>query len=225
MTNRTVGLALFALLAPACAHHSRTLESADEHAPTTSAAALELLMEGNERFVAGTPQHDHETIARRMKLTEGQAPCAVVLTCADSRVVPELIFDVGLGDVFVIRVAGNVVAEDEAGSIEYAVEHLDVPLVIVLGHESCGAVTAALSAEPDEFDELTRLLERLRPSLQGIDRSRPKADQIHAGVETNAQRSTRQLRQLLSGHNVPGDLQVVPAVYELGSGRVRLLDR
>ena len=198
---------------------------AAEHTVGTADQALATLLEGNARFVAGTPQHGHQEIARRAKLEAGQAPCAVVLTCSDSRVVPELLFDIGLGDLFVIRVAGNVVENDEAGSIEYAVEHLDVPLVIVLGHESCGAVTAALGDTSDDFGELERLLARLEPSLRTVDRTLPRREQIHAGVEANVHRSTQRLRDLLAaGGHVPDGLQVLPAVYELGTGRVRLLD-
>lgn len=196
-----------------------------DHMPGSADEALGFLLDGNGRFMGGEPQHSHQTIARRMRLTDGQHPCAVVLTCADSRVVPELIFDIGLGDLFVIRVAGNVVAEDEAGSIEYAVEHLDVPLVIVLGHESCGAVTAALGGGEDDFDELTRLLGRLAPPLESVDRQLPMAQQIKRGVEANVRYSAMQLEELLSqGGHVPEGLKVVSAVYELETGRVRVLD-
>ncbi|MHC4376672.1 MAG: carbonic anhydrase [Planctomycetota bacterium] len=201
------------------------VQELSDHMPGSADEALGFLLEGNTRFVTGEPEHSHQTIARRMKLTDGQHPCAVVLTCADSRVVPELIFDIGLGDLFVIRVAGNVVAEDEAGSIEYAVEHLDVPLVIVLGHESCGAVTAALGGGEDDFDELTRLLGRLGPPLEDVDRQLPMAQQIKRGVEANVRYSVAQLRDLLShGGHVPEDLEIVPAVYELETGRVRVLE-
>ena len=220
-TTRTL-LLLVPLLA-ACQSHRPA--SADwDHDVGSADEALATLLAGNERFVAGKPQHGHQDIARRIKLEGGQAPCAVVLTCSDSRVIPELIFDIGLGDLFVIRVAGNIVEDDEAGSIEYAVEHLDVPLVIALGHEGCGAVTAALGEGGDAFGELEHLLARLAPSLDGVDRSRPMADQVHAGVEANVWRSKSRLDAMLSaGGHVPEGLQVLLAVYELGTGKVRLL--
>ena len=125
-----------------------------DRVPKDGAQALEWLLEGNRRFVDGRPRHDFASQRRRMMLTEGQHPFGVVLGCADSRVPPELIFDFGLGDLFVIRVAGNVVANDEAGSIEYAIAHLDVPLLLVLGHEGCGAVTAALGEHDGELRQV-----------------------------------------------------------------------
>jgi len=113
---------------------------------TAGDVSLKRLMAGNARFVAGTSERPNETAARRAELATGQKPFAIVLGCADSRVSPEVAFDAGLGDLFVCRVAGNVVDDPILGSIEYAVQHLDVPLVVVLGHERCGAVKAAADA-------------------------------------------------------------------------------
>src|SRR5439155_16101250 len=112
------------------------------------AAAWQKLKEGNARFVSDRLAARQIGEERRARLAKGQQPFAVVLSCADSRVVPELLFDQGLGDVFVVRVAGNIADKAMLGSIEYAVEHLHVPLVVVLGHESCGAVQAALDGKP-----------------------------------------------------------------------------
>src|SRR5437588_1986539 len=116
--------------------------------PVTGAQALERLKAGNVRFVAEKTHPKHIGKEKRQELTKGQSPFAIVLTCADSRVAPELVFDQGLGDLFVLRVAGNISGPFVLGSIEYAVEHLHNPLCIVLGHENCDAVAAALSKEP-----------------------------------------------------------------------------
>src|SRR5438105_3479472 len=117
--------------------------SGQEPVPTP-AAALDRLKDGNGRFAADKPAARKTDAKRRAELAAGQHPFAVVLTCADSRVAPELVFDAGLGELFVLRVAGNIADPAVVGSIEYAVEHLHTPLIVVLGHESCGAVAAAL---------------------------------------------------------------------------------
>ena len=188
--------------------------------------ALGLLLAGNERFVRGTPHHDHESRMRRALLERGQDPFGIVLGCADSRVPPELIFDVGFGDTFVIRVAGNIVDENEAGSIEYALAHLGTPLVVVLGHEGCGAITAALDTrEHKEPEELEHLLHDLLPGLAEIDPELKKRDRIHLGVEANVRYQVAQLARIAEGIEGlnPGTL-IVGAVYELDSGRVRVLE-
>ena len=143
--------------------------------PRDGDEALEWLLEGNARFAQDRPREFHEGLRRRAMLSEGQHPFASVLGCADSRVPPELVFDTGLGDLFVIRVAGNVASEDEAGSIEYGVDHLDLRLVLVLGHEGCGAVSAALGEAEGETEELSRLLEQVKPALR---RSTPRCPRM-----------------------------------------------
>jgi carbonic anhydrase len=150
----------------------------------------------------------------------------VVLGCADSRVPPELIFDHGLGDLFVIRVAGNVVAEDEAGSIEYGLAHLHVPLVLVLGHESCGAVTAALSVHDGEPAELLDLLRRVREGIAGVPPDLPMDERIGLGVEANVRHSVAQLRKIADRVQAEAEEEtlIVGAVYELDSGHVRVLE-
>ncbi|MGC5049742.1 carbonic anhydrase [Micrococcus porci] len=134
----------------------------------TPTEAWRTLQEGNRRFVAGTPGHPNQDSERRHGLTEGQAPIAVIFGCADSRLAAEIIFDVGLGDVFVVRTAGHVVDDAVLGSLEYAVDALDVPLIIVLGHDSCGAVTATVESYisgtmPAGF--VRALVERITPSV------------------------------------------------------------
>lgn len=207
-------------------HHEPPADEGRDMWPENGETALDWLLAGNERFVAGRPRHSHESIRRRRSLSGHQHPFAVVLACADSRVSPELILDHGLGDLFVIRVAGNVVAEDEAGSMEYAVRHLHTPLVMVLGHESCGAVTAALGSVEDEPDELVALMGRIRPALRGIDRARPAHEQIAAGVEANVRRAVARIHEIIERER-PAEAElplVVGAVYDLESGRVRVLE-
>ena len=201
-------------------------EEGRDRIPEDGRQALKWLLDGNRRFVNGEPRHDYESQRRRMMLTEGQHPFGVVLGCSDSRVPPELIFDFGLGDLFVIRVAGNVVADDEAASIEYAIVHLDVPLILVLGHEGCGAVTAALGVVEHEVKELSGLLRQIEPALVDIDPSLPTEDRIHLGVEANVCQSVRQLLEIADREARPSDerVLVVGAVYELDTGVVRILD-
>lgn len=145
----------------------------------TAEEALNQLKEGNSRYVKGDIKHPHTDIQRRDELTGGQHPFAVILSCADSRVVPELLFDQGLGDLFVIRVAGNVAKDKVIGSIEYAIKFLNSKLIVVMGHENCGAVSASLSnADPGGI--LVLLLKNKTCSLY---------------VETNARRSFNQCHQ------------------------------
>ena len=132
--------------------------------PVSPDQALARLMDGNRRYSQNKEQHPDETLARRMELQSSQHPFAVILSCSDSRVPPELIFDQGLGDLFVIRVAGNIVDDDGLGSIEYAVEHLGTKLIVVLGHEKCGAVSAAVASETAP-GHLTALFAAIRPSV------------------------------------------------------------
>jgi carbonic anhydrase len=199
-------------------------EKEDLH-PANGEEALEWLMAGNHRFWDGHPRHDHESMRRVAMLSDGQHPFAIVLGCADSRVSPELVFDHGLGDLFVIRVAGNVVAEDEAGSIEYALLHLRVPLIVVLGHEGCGAITAALGAYDEEPVELVTLLRRIIPAVQGIDPSLPLEERIHLGVEANVRHSVAQLQAIQDRLEQPQEVRtlIVGAVYEIETGKIRVL--
>lgn len=140
----------------------------DSPHPMTPASAWKILWQGNERFVDGTPLHPNQGIADRAALSDGQHPTAVLFGCGDSRVAAEIIFDQGLGDVFVVRTAGHVLDDAVLGSIEYAVEIVNVPLIVVLGHDGCGAVKATLDAldngaVPDGF--IRTVVERVAPSV------------------------------------------------------------
>ena len=193
---------------------------------TNPATAWKALKEGNERFVAGLPAHPSQSVEHRASLAEGQRPIAVVFGCADSRVAAEIIFDQGLGNMFVVRTAGHVIDSAVLGSIEYAVAMLDVPLIVVLGHDSCGAVQATLTA----LDEgviprgyVRDLVERVTPSvLAGRREGLSKVDEFEARHvrETAAQllsRSTTILERIPTG-----DLAIVGLTYRLADGRVVL---
>ncbi len=186
--------------------------------------ALARLMEGNRRYSREKQQHPDETLARRRELELGQHPFAVILGCADSRVSPELIFDQGLGDLFVIRVAGNIAADDDLGSIEYAVEHLQTKLIVVLGHEKCGAVSAAVEGA-NASGHLKSLLSAIQPSVEET-RNFP-GDKVHNCVIANARRVARQIREsepVLREFIQKEAVKVVAADYALDSGMVTLLE-
>ncbi|TWT85030.1 Carbonic anhydrase 2 [Planctomycetes bacterium CA13] len=188
-------------------------------------AAIARLKLGNERFVNGEPRHFRSAKRWRDHLVEGQNPFAVVLGCADSRVPIELVFDQGFGDLFVIRNAGNVVMDDVAGSIEYAVKHLHTKLVVVMGHEGCGAVTAAFKNRKErrtEPPELQTVLKLIEPAIAHLNPN--EHDAIAKGVEANVLWSVKNMVRLQKERNRAADFSIVGAVYELQSGRVRFLD-
>lgn len=191
-------------------------QSADE--------ALECLMEGNRRFMENASQHPRIDPERRSELTGGQSPFAIILTCSDSRVVPEHIFDQGLGDIFGIQVAGNVLDDMVIGSIEYAVAHLNTKLIVVLGHEGCGAITAALAGGEPE-GHLGPIMEALGPAVKiGQDANMEEGDRLDMAIMYNAIHVAEQLRNCQPILVEAEGLKVVPAIYHLGSGRVELLE-
>ncbi len=191
--------------------------------------ALHRLREGNRRFVAGTSNTSKSfSGARRAELVGGQSPFAAILACSDSRVPVELIFDQGLGDLFVIRVAGNVVAPSQIGSIEYAASQLGARLVVVLGHSNCGAVDATLK-------ELAREQEHRSPNLRAIvDRIKPAIEplmgngvSLQDAVAANVRHAVERLHRgsdILEQFIADGELTVVGAEYSIESGEVRFLD-
>jgi carbonic anhydrase len=172
--------------------------------------------------------YGHTSKEWRKQLAGGQKPFAAVLGCSDSRVPPELVFDQGFGALFVIRVAGNVIGTDVLGSLQYAYHHLHVPLVAVLGHEGCGAVSAALelkfkrAKEPEHIDALVQLIE---PGLKDIDPMLAPDKQLSAAVEANVRWSMKQLAELPDAKKALEDkrFEMVGAVYELATGNVRML--
>ena len=190
---------------------------------TTAAQALQELKVGNSHHADHRYRHPHETPIRQHELTAGQHPHAVILGCADSRVPPEIVFDQGLGDLFTVRVAGNVAGDYEIASIEYAVEHLHTPLLVVMGHQKCGAVSAA--AEGGKADgHLSELIKAIQPAVDKA-KSMP-GDVIDNAVRTNVEMVVSQLRTsqpLLSSFVKAGKLRVVGAVYSLDTGKVTWL--
>jgi len=196
--------------------------------PYSAQEALARLVAGNDRFVRGEarfPTVQKELLAAMAK---GQRPYATILGCSDSRVPPELLFDAGFGELFIVRVAGNVISAEIMGSLQYAGLHLQTPLFVVLGHEGCGAVEAALGAargEDDHPDRIARLLESILPGLKDVDPNLPEEAQLRVGVEANVRWSMRQLleTQEAEARLKEGRVTLVGAVYEIATGRVRFL--
>lgn len=220
MTAFTRTLLPLLLLAPAAA-----LASGGHAPPTAGPTADEVkeeLSAGNARFVAGTPRRPRADPERVKELTSGQAPHAVVLGCSDSRVPPELLFDQGIGDLFVVRVAGNVAEPATLGSIEYAAEHLGTPLVVVLGHHGCGAVSATADGAPAKGN-LGAIVREIQPAVKSAKRTASGAEAIHDAIHLNARAAADQLvaespvlKRLVAEHRV----RIAVAIYDLESGAV-----
>jgi len=202
---------------------------------STAIEALARLREGNRRFVAGVRSLDTLTSqTRRSEFVLGQNPFAVILGCSDSRVPVELVFDQGLGDLFVIRVAGNIVAASQIGSVEFAAAQFGTPLVVVLGHTRCGAVQATLDElqRPTENQSrnLRSIVDRIRPAVEGLletELSRDREALARQAVRANVRVSTNFLRHgspILEELIEHGKLLVVGAEYALETGRVEFFD-
>jgi carbonic anhydrase len=200
-----------------------------------AAEALERLRAGNHRFAAGLRSREDGTgRARRGELTMAQEPFAIILGCSDSRVPAEIVFDQGLGDLFVIRVAGNVVAPSQIGSVEFAAERVGTALVVVLGHTSCGAVQATLEElerpAENQSRNLRSIVERIQPALEALIRATPRLDSealAREAVRANVRASVRALShgsEIIERFVRDGRLLVVGAEYALDSGEVEFLD-
>ena len=200
----------------------------DTRTQMTAQVALQRLIEGNERFLAGKarfPTVQKDVLA---ELAKNQRPYATIVGCSDSRVPPELVFDAGFGELFIVRVAGNVISPEVMGSLQYAAVHLKTPLFVVLGHEGCGAVQAALATMRGAAQERSRiamLLTRILPGLAAIDNALAPERQLAHAVEANVRWSMRQIEDTPEGQarRAEGLLALVGAVYELTTGRVRFL--
>jgi carbonic anhydrase len=200
------------------------------HRPDISAdEALTRLTDGNARFVRGQarfPTVQKEVLA---DLAKGQRPYATILGCSDSRVPPELVFDASFGELFIVRVAGNVISAEVIGSFQYAAVHLGTPLFVVLGHQRCGAVAAALEARSSiapEHRRIARLLDNIYPGLAELPAELSAEQRLEAAVEANVRWSMKQILETPEGRqrHDEGVLKLVGAVYELESGLVRFLD-
>ena len=193
------------------------------------AAALERLVQGNERFAKGENTSRLATAGLLAHLADAQQPFATILGCSDSRVPPEILFDQGLGDLFIVRVAGNVVGPETLGSMAYAFEHLHTPLFVVLGHENCGAVRAALETKvhgAKHHERLAPLLNEILPNLEGVDPTQSFESQMRYAVEANVRLELRQLAATPAGRAAldEGRIHLAGAIYELATGRVRFLE-
>jgi carbonic anhydrase len=194
----------------------------------TADQALERLQAGNERFVRGEarfPTVQKEILA---SLALEQRPYATILGCSDSRVPPELVFDAGFGELFIVRVAGNVISAEIMGTLQYAGVHLHTPLFVVLGHRGCGAVAAALAAQRDGASQPARielLLDNIQPGLRQVDLAQPFDVVLDAAIEANVRWSMQQLFDTPEGQArvAAGEVKLKGAVYDLETGIVRWL--
>lgn len=187
--------------------------------------ALQRLKEGNARFVADTPAKKDIAAKRLATSKDGQTPYAIILSCADSRAPVELIFDEGVGDLFVIRVAGNVAATDEIGTAEYGADHLNVPLMVVLGHTQCGAVTA-VTQKAEVHGSIPRLVAPIAPAVTAAEKANPKLERsalVPKVIEANVWQAiddTMRQSPIIRARVAAGKLKVVGAIYHLDDGKI-----
>lgn len=196
--------------------------STSNHLTAAGEVALQKLIEGNNRFTSGKLAARDLGAGQREELLKGQNPFAVIVSCSDSRVPPELLFDQALGDLFVVRTAGNVVDEIAAGSVEYAVEHLHTPLVVVMGHENCGAVKAAVDGG-EAAGSIGAIIDKIGPSLARAKAAGAACAQLYeAATDENILATLRELQKspVIQHLLASGQLALAGAKYHLGSGEV-----
>ena len=222
LTAASVGVAGWQALERPGAGLARVQRAA---APTAD-EALQMLMDGNARYVSSNTRGPNRGLDRRAEVTRGQAPFATILSCADSRVPPELVFDAGLGDLFVLRVAGNVLNDELLGSVEYGAEHLHAPLIMVLGHERCGAVDATVEALTRGAQFVGHIPSLARAIAPAVERVRGQAgDLLENAIRANV---ALVVEQLAGSHPVVaemvdhGAVKVVGAYYSLQTGQVTI---
>jgi carbonic anhydrase len=195
----------------------------------TAEEALARLKEGNARFLSGRARFPTIQGEVLTQLAKGQRPYATILGCSDSRVPPELVFDAGFGELFVVRVAGNVLGSAIFGTLQYAGAHLHTPLFVVMGHEGCGAVQAALATKFQGAEQKSRielLLQNILPALDGLDPTQPGDTLLRSAVEANVRHTVRLLAETpeAQASGAARGMMLVGAVYEIETGRVRFLD-
>jgi len=189
------------------------------------AEAISKLKEGNERYTSGNLQHPGQTAERRTELANTQHPFATILSCSDSRVPPEIVFDQGLGDLFIVRVAGNVINDEGLGSVEYSVDHLGTRLILVLGHQSCGAVKAAretIAAKGKAPGHIQSLVTAIKPAVEATAK-----DDLETTIKANVKHVVDTLRAstpILKAKVDSGDVKVIGGYYSLDTGAVTFLD-
>jgi carbonic anhydrase len=187
--------------------------------------AISKLKEGNGRYTSGNLQHPGQTAERRTELAKTQHPFATILSCSDSRVPPEIVFDQGLGDLFIVRVAGNVMNDEGLGSIEYSVDHLGTRLILVLGHQSCGAVKAAketIAAKGKAPGHIESLVTAIKPAVEATAK-----DDLETTIKANVKHVVNALRSstpILKAKVDSGEVQVIGGYYSLDTGAVTFLD-
>ena len=183
--------------------------------------ALEILLEGNRNFVSGKTTAQHRTVEDLKKLSQGQSPIACVVTCSDSRVIPELVFDKGFGDIFVVRCAGAVIGENILESVEYAVDHLKVPLVMVLSHDDCGVMKAAKSLYPEEHEHLELLI---RSVYEIIDSETECYNEIAKNYTLTKKRKLLKRSKILRQAHFDGKFEIVRAYLKFDTGEVVIVE-
>jgi carbonic anhydrase len=186
---------------------------------------LQKLEEGNKRFAAGKPVHPDETLERLRELKKGQHPCAIVVSCSDSRVPAELVFDQGLGDIFSIRTAGNVMGDYELGSIEYAVEHLGCKLVIVMGHKDCGAIKAFIKSEGhyEHLDHIKKIIEYIENEQEEKNLSSHHELNLDKAIDANIAHGVTFLKTaepILKEFYKAKKIEIIGALYDIETGKV-----
>ena len=190
--------------------------------------SLQKLMDGNKRYVSGDLAKKNIGDDRRKELLKGQKPFAIVVTCSDSRVPPELLFDQGMGDIFVIRVAGNVVDQIELGSIEYGAEHLNAPLLILLGHSNCGAVKATLETKGKAEGNIGAIVKKIAPAAKAAQKKGGSEEEIlEAAIQGNLRNVYKDLMSkstIIPHLTKEGKLKIVAGEYSLATGKVEMID-
>ena len=225
MRNTQLASCLIAVSLLGANQLARAADPAHPEQPAVAPAeAIAKLKEGNGRYASGKLQHPGQMTERRVELTKDQHPFAVIVSCSDSRVPPEIVFDQGLGDLFVVRVAGNVIDDHGLGSIEYAVDHLGARLIVVLGHQSCGAVKAAketIAAKSKAPGHIQSLVTAIQPAVEATAKS-----DLGATVEANVKNVVQALRTstpILKPKVDSGEVQVIGGYYSLDTGAVTFL--
>ena len=206
---------------------ARAADPAHPDQPSVAPAeAISKLKEGNGRYTSGNLQHPGQTAERRTELAKTQHPFAAIVSCSDSRVPPEIVFDQGLGDLFVVRVAGNVINDEGLGSIEYTVDHLGTRLILVLGHQRCGAVDAAretIAAKGKAPGHIQSLVTAIKPAVEATAK-----DDLETTVKANVKNVVKALRSstpILKAKVDSGEIQVIGGYYSLDTGAVTFLDQ
>ncbi len=214
-------LCAFAMATPGCA-------SGHGHASTSEVSGADArtrLAEGNLRFVRGHSKHPRQDVDRRIELVSGQQPFAAIVGCSDSRVAPEVVFDQGLGDLFIVRVAGNVLDDHAIGSVEYAAEHLHAGFIVVLGHSKCGAINATrdlVASHGHAEGHIESLVNAIRPAVE-----QTMGQDSEATTKANVRIAVRELRTsepILHHMAAVGEIIVIGAYYDLDTGLVEFLD-